>query len=63
MVCRWMSSADCLIVDLLSLQVQEAVKCRVVDRKDDGNGDSGSSLQNGHSQHVVSFHWLWFFSF
>lgn len=37
-------------------QVQEAVKCRVVDRKDDGNGDSGSSLQNGHTQLVVSVH-------
>uniref|UniRef100_A0A8C4YYC2 Adhesion G protein-coupled receptor B1-like n=1 Tax=Gadus morhua TaxID=8049 RepID=A0A8C4YYC2_GADMO len=43
---------------ILRREVQEAVKCRVVDRKDDGNGDSGSSQQNGHSQHVVSFHLL-----
>ncbi len=35
-------------------QVQEAVKCRVVDRKDDGNGDSSNSQQNGHTQLVVS---------
>uniref|UniRef100_A0A8C2BVQ7 Adhesion G protein-coupled receptor B1b n=1 Tax=Cyprinus carpio TaxID=7962 RepID=A0A8C2BVQ7_CYPCA len=39
---------------ILRREVQEAVKCRVVDRKDDGNGDSGSSLQNGHTQLVVS---------
>uniref|UniRef100_A0A8C5BBQ9 Adhesion G protein-coupled receptor B1-like n=1 Tax=Gadus morhua TaxID=8049 RepID=A0A8C5BBQ9_GADMO len=40
---------------ILRREVQEAVKCRVVDRKDDGNGDSGSSQQNGHSQHVSDF--------
>ncbi|XP_053303461.1 adhesion G protein-coupled receptor B1 [Pleuronectes platessa] len=39
---------------ILRREVQEAVKCRVVDRKDDGNGDSGSSLHNGHSQHMQS---------
>uniref|UniRef100_A0A8D3D778 Adhesion G protein-coupled receptor B1b n=1 Tax=Scophthalmus maximus TaxID=52904 RepID=A0A8D3D778_SCOMX len=37
---------------ILRREVQEAVKCRVVDRKDDGNGDSGSSLHNGHTQHM-----------
>ncbi|XP_015458723.3 adhesion G protein-coupled receptor B1 [Astyanax mexicanus] len=37
---------------ILRREVQEAVKCRVVDRKDDGNGDSGSSLQNGHTQRL-----------
>ncbi|XP_068188955.1 adhesion G protein-coupled receptor B1-like [Antennarius striatus] len=37
---------------ILRREVQEAVKCRVVDRKDDGNGDSGSSHHNGHSQHM-----------
>uniref|UniRef100_A0A672LZB5 Adhesion G protein-coupled receptor B1 n=1 Tax=Sinocyclocheilus grahami TaxID=75366 RepID=A0A672LZB5_SINGR len=41
---------------ILRREVQEAVKCRVVDRKDDGNGDSGNSLQNGHTQLVVSVH-------
>uniref|UniRef100_A0A669D2M5 Adhesion G protein-coupled receptor B1 n=1 Tax=Oreochromis niloticus TaxID=8128 RepID=A0A669D2M5_ORENI len=40
---------------ILRREVQEAVKCRVVDRKDDGNGDSGSSLHNGHTQHMVNF--------
>ncbi|XP_061738126.1 adhesion G protein-coupled receptor B1-like isoform X2 [Nerophis ophidion] len=35
---------------ILRREVQEAVKCRVVDRKDDGNGDSGSSHHNGHNQ-------------
>uniref|UniRef100_A0AAR2JE39 Adhesion G protein-coupled receptor B1b n=1 Tax=Pygocentrus nattereri TaxID=42514 RepID=A0AAR2JE39_PYGNA len=39
---------------ILRREVQEAVKCRVVDRKDDGNGDSGSSLQNGHTQRLSS---------
>ncbi|XP_020495891.1 adhesion G protein-coupled receptor B1 isoform X2 [Labrus bergylta] len=39
---------------ILRREVQEAVKCRVVDRKDDGNGDSGSSHHNGHSQHMPS---------
>ncbi|KAF5895199.1 brain-specific angiogenesis inhibitor 1-like, partial [Clarias magur] len=40
---------------ILRREVQEAVKCRVVDRKDDGNGDSGSSLQNGHTQRLGDF--------
>ncbi|XP_026203285.1 adhesion G protein-coupled receptor B1-like [Anabas testudineus] len=39
---------------ILRREVQEAVKCRVVDRKDDGNGDSGSSLHNGHTQLMQS---------
>uniref|UniRef100_A0A3P9KFT4 Adhesion G protein-coupled receptor B1 n=1 Tax=Oryzias latipes TaxID=8090 RepID=A0A3P9KFT4_ORYLA len=39
---------------ILRREVQDAVKCRVVDRKDDGNGDSGSSLHNGQSQHMTS---------
>ncbi|KAM8883109.1 adhesion G protein-coupled receptor B1-like isoform 2-T2 [Synchiropus picturatus] len=39
---------------ILRREVQEAVKCRVVDRKDDGNGDSGSSHHNGHNQHLQS---------
>lgn len=37
------------------LQVQEAVKCRVVDRQEDTNGDSGGSFQNGHAQLMVCF--------
>ncbi|XP_051991715.1 adhesion G protein-coupled receptor B1-like [Xyrauchen texanus] len=40
---------------ILRREVQDAVKCRVEDRKDDGNGDSGSSLQNGHTQLVSDF--------
>ncbi|XP_031442354.1 adhesion G protein-coupled receptor B1-like isoform X2 [Clupea harengus] len=40
---------------ILRREVQDAVKCRVVDRKDDGNGDSGSSLQNGHTQLMSEF--------
>ncbi|XP_051520030.1 adhesion G protein-coupled receptor B1-like [Myxocyprinus asiaticus] len=40
---------------ILRREVQDAVKCRVVDRKDDGNGDSGSSLQNGHTQLMSDF--------
>ncbi|KAM6958939.1 adhesion G protein-coupled receptor B1-like [Aplochiton taeniatus] len=40
---------------ILRREVQEAVKCRVVDRKDDSNGDSGSSQQNGHTQLVSDF--------
>ncbi|KAA8591966.1 hypothetical protein FQN60_017340 [Etheostoma spectabile] len=32
------------------VMVQEAVKCRVVDRQEDANGDSGGSFQNGHAQ-------------
>ncbi|KAK5883478.1 hypothetical protein CesoFtcFv8_000271 [Champsocephalus esox] len=39
---------------ILRREVQEAVKCRVVDRKDDGNGDSGSSNHNGNTQHMQS---------
>ncbi|XP_046875286.1 adhesion G protein-coupled receptor B1 [Hypomesus transpacificus] len=39
---------------ILRREVQEAVKCRVVDRKDDGNGDSGSSLQHGQAQLLQS---------
>lgn len=30
------------------------MKCRVVDRQEDGNGDSGGSFQNGHAQLMVS---------
>lgn len=37
----------------LLLQVQDAVKCRVVDRQEEGNGDSGGSFQNGHAQLMV----------
>uniref|UniRef100_A0A8C7VD96 Adhesion G protein-coupled receptor B1b n=1 Tax=Oncorhynchus mykiss TaxID=8022 RepID=A0A8C7VD96_ONCMY len=39
---------------ILRREVQDAVKCRVVDRKDDGNGDSGSSLQNSHHTQLMS---------
>ncbi|XP_035650839.1 adhesion G protein-coupled receptor B1-like [Oncorhynchus keta] len=39
---------------ILRREVQEAVKCRVVDRKDDGNGDSGSSIQNSHHTQLMS---------
>jgi hypothetical protein len=43
-----------LSADMLSLlQVQDAVKCRVVDRQEEGNGDSGGSFQNGHAQLMV----------
>ncbi|XP_048850381.1 adhesion G protein-coupled receptor B1-like isoform X2 [Brienomyrus brachyistius] len=35
---------------ILRREVQEAVKCRVVDRKDDGNGDGSGSHKNGHTQ-------------
>uniref|UniRef100_A0A8C7P4P8 Adhesion G protein-coupled receptor B1b n=1 Tax=Oncorhynchus mykiss TaxID=8022 RepID=A0A8C7P4P8_ONCMY len=38
---------------ILRREVQDAVKCRVVDRKDDGNGDSGSSLQNSHHTQLM----------
>lgn len=38
------------------LQVQQAVKCRVVDRQEDVNGDSGGSFQNGHAQLMVWLH-------
>ncbi|XP_035284707.1 adhesion G protein-coupled receptor B1-like isoform X1 [Anguilla anguilla] len=40
---------------ILRREVQDAVKCRVVDRKDDGNGDSSSSFQNGHTQLMSNF--------
>ncbi|KAG9342703.1 hypothetical protein JZ751_015565, partial [Albula glossodonta] len=40
---------------ILRREVQEAVKCRVVDRQEDGNGDSGSSFQNGHAQLMTDF--------
>lgn len=29
------------------------MKCRVVDRQEDANGDSGGSFQNGHAQLMV----------
>ncbi|XP_045142807.1 adhesion G protein-coupled receptor B1 [Echinops telfairi] len=35
---------------VLRREVQEAVKCRMVDRQEEGNGDSGGSFQNGHAQ-------------
>ncbi|XP_038615928.1 adhesion G protein-coupled receptor B1 isoform X4 [Tachyglossus aculeatus] len=38
-----------------SRQVQDAVKCRVVDRQEEGNGDSGGSFQNGHAQLMTDF--------
>lgn len=40
------------------LQVQEAVKCRVVEHQEDTNGDSGGSFQNGHAQLMVCQCWL-----
>ncbi|XP_053736524.1 adhesion G protein-coupled receptor B1-like isoform X2 [Synchiropus splendidus] len=40
---------------ILRREVQEAVKCRVVDRQEDTNGDSGGSFQNGHAQIVTDF--------
>ncbi|XP_051574768.1 adhesion G protein-coupled receptor B1-like isoform X7 [Myxocyprinus asiaticus] len=40
---------------ILRREVQEAVKCRVVDRQEDGNGDSGGSFQNGHAQLMTDF--------
>ncbi|XP_055083666.1 adhesion G protein-coupled receptor B1-like isoform X1 [Periophthalmus magnuspinnatus] len=40
---------------ILRREVQEAVKCRVVDRQDDTNGDSGGSFQNGHAQLMTDF--------
>ncbi|ERE86183.1 brain-specific angiogeneis inhibitor 1 [Cricetulus griseus] len=36
-------------------KVQDAVKCRVVDRQEEGNGDSGGSFQNGHAQLMTDF--------
>lgn len=44
-----LDSADTLPL----FQVQDAVKCRVVDRQEEGNGDSGGSFQNGHAQLMV----------
>ncbi|XP_042565036.1 adhesion G protein-coupled receptor B1 isoform X3 [Clupea harengus] len=40
---------------ILRREVQEAVKCRVVDRPEDGNADSGGSFQNGHAQLMTDF--------
>ncbi|XP_047216464.1 adhesion G protein-coupled receptor B1 isoform X3 [Girardinichthys multiradiatus] len=40
---------------ILRREVQEAVKCRVVDRQEDTNGDSGGSFQNGHAQLMTDF--------
>uniref|UniRef100_A0A8C1SE56 Adhesion G protein-coupled receptor B1a n=1 Tax=Cyprinus carpio TaxID=7962 RepID=A0A8C1SE56_CYPCA len=40
---------------ILRREVQEAVKCRVVDRQEDGNGDSNGSFQNGHAQLMTDF--------
>lgn len=42
-----------LTTSALPSQVQDAVKCRVVDRQEEGNGDSGGSFQNGHAQLMV----------
>lgn len=43
---------------MILLQVQEAVKCRVVERQEDTNGDSGGSFQNGHAQLMVRQCWI-----
>ncbi|XP_056290433.1 adhesion G protein-coupled receptor B1 isoform X3 [Pseudoliparis swirei] len=40
---------------ILRREVQQAVKCRVVDRQEDVNGDSGGSFQNGHAQLMTDF--------
>ncbi|KAM5157189.1 adhesion G protein-coupled receptor B1 isoform 2-T2 [Mantella aurantiaca] len=40
---------------ILRREVQDAVKCRVVDRQEEGNGDSGGSFQNGHAQLMSEF--------
>uniref|UniRef100_H2UVL1 Adhesion G protein-coupled receptor B1 n=1 Tax=Takifugu rubripes TaxID=31033 RepID=H2UVL1_TAKRU len=40
---------------ILRREVQEAVKCRVVERQEDTNGDSGGSFQNGHAQLMTDF--------
>ncbi|XP_062935452.1 adhesion G protein-coupled receptor B1 isoform X2 [Cynocephalus volans] len=40
---------------VLRREVQDAVKCRVVDRQEEGNGDSGGSFQNGHAQLMTDF--------
>uniref|UniRef100_A0A8C5RTJ1 Adhesion G protein-coupled receptor B1 n=1 Tax=Laticauda laticaudata TaxID=8630 RepID=A0A8C5RTJ1_LATLA len=39
---------------ILRREVQDAIKCRVVDRQEEANGDSGGSFQNGHAQLMVS---------
>ncbi|OWK04192.1 hypothetical protein Celaphus_00016154 [Cervus elaphus hippelaphus] len=44
-----------LTASALHPQVQDAVKCRVVDRQEEGNGDSGGSFQNGHAQLMTDF--------
>uniref|UniRef100_A0A803KJE8 Ankyrin repeat domain-containing protein 37 n=1 Tax=Xenopus tropicalis TaxID=8364 RepID=A0A803KJE8_XENTR len=40
---------------ILRREVQDAVKCRVVDQQEEGNGDSGGSFQNGHAQLMSDF--------
>ncbi|XP_006830914.1 PREDICTED: brain-specific angiogenesis inhibitor 1 [Chrysochloris asiatica] len=40
---------------ILRREVQDAVKCRMVDRQEEGNGDSGGSFQNGHAQLMTDF--------
>uniref|UniRef100_A0A8C9QBI5 G-protein coupled receptors family 2 profile 2 domain-containing protein n=1 Tax=Spermophilus dauricus TaxID=99837 RepID=A0A8C9QBI5_SPEDA len=40
---------------ILRREVQDAGKCRVVDRQEEGNGDSGGSFQNGHAQLMTDF--------
>ncbi|XP_041104052.1 adhesion G protein-coupled receptor B1-like isoform X5 [Polyodon spathula] len=40
---------------ILRREVQDAVKCRVVDRQEEVNGDSGGSFQNGHAQLMTDF--------
>ncbi|KAL7984008.1 hypothetical protein Chor_002578 [Crotalus horridus] len=40
---------------ILRREVQDAVKCRVVDRQEEANGDSGGSFQNGHAQLMTDF--------
>ncbi|KAL4842718.1 hypothetical protein H8958_016963 [Nasalis larvatus] len=40
---------------ILRREVQDAVKCRVADRQEEGNGDSGGSFQNGHAQLMTDF--------
>lgn len=47
-----------MMMMMMLLQVQEAVKCRVVERQEDTNGDSGGSFQNGHAQLMVCRHLL-----
>ncbi|XP_049629783.1 adhesion G protein-coupled receptor B1 isoform X2 [Suncus etruscus] len=40
---------------ILRREVQDAVKCRVVDRQEAGDGHSGDSFQNGHAQLMTDF--------